>query len=912
MREFLDPSAYFFSWYAVPVVVVGALNWALGFATWRRERGSLPSVTLLLMTLAIGVWLIGLGGANSTHDPDVALVWAKISMLGTVFVPVCAFIHAASGSSKLHMMRAGIIIGVVVSSAFAVIGLSTDLLLGGIQHYFWGYYPIYGPAGWILIPYYGLFFVAGGALYRVGQQTTQSVTHRKRMKLRLAALLTALPATVDFLPTMHVGVYPFGYAFILGYVSIATYIIWRYRMIDITPALAARQIIDTMSEGLLVTDRDGTVRVANESAQAVWELNRSLVGLSFAELDARWGDGALERLRDPEREHELEVIHGGPDRASRAAILSSSKLRDHLGEWVGTVFIIHDITERWRSEERFRSLVQNASDLITVISPDTTVLYQSPAARRILGYDPEELVAAKLVDFVHPDDRAQFVATLGDLMMKPAGTITGEARVRESDGAWRHLEFIGSDQCANPAIGGLVLNVRDMSERKRLEEQLREQALHDPLTRLANRTSFGDRLDHALARRSRSRTQVAVLFMDLDNFKGINDRFGHMSADQLLVQMAERLTGCLRPGDTLARLGGDEFAVLLEDVGSVEDATAVAERVLEALDLPFDLDGKDLLVRASIGIAVTEDKQEPDAQALLGRADIAMYVAKAQGKGCSRVFERSMETSLVERLELLADLPRALDRNEFVLQYQPMVLLQSGKLSGIEALMRWNHPQRGLMPPVEFIPLAEESGAILRLGKWVLVEACRQAAAWYTRYPSGGDWSMSINVSVKQLQDPAFTGEVAQALKESGLDPHRLILEITESVVMQDAASMMDRLQALKALGVRLAIDDFGTGYSSLSYLRGFPFDLLKIDKSFIDDVGSVVSQKQLTKAIIGLGKTLNLELVAEGIEQAAQLSQLQSMECELGQGFLFAEPMDVAAVEDMLASLAEQPDAAA
>jgi EAL domain-containing protein (putative c-di-GMP-specific phosphodiesterase class I) len=289
-----------------------------------------------------------------------------------------------------------------------------------------------------------------------------------------------------------------------------------------------------------------------------------------------------------------------------------------------------------------------------------------------------------------------------------------------------------------------------------------------------------------------------------------------------------------------------------------------------------------------------------------------MYVAKAQGKGCYRVFEPSMQVSMMERLELLADLQRALDRDEFVLQYQPMVLLQSGKLSGMEALVRWNHPRRGLMPPLEFIALAEESGAILRLGTWVLTEACRQAAAWHTQYPSGDDWSMSVNVSVKQLQNSAFAGEVARSLKESGLDPHLLILEITESAMMQDAASMMKRLQELKALGVRLAIDDFGTGYSSLSYLREFPFDLLKIDKSFIDDVGTLADHKELTRAIIGLGKTLDLELVAEGIEHADQLSRLQSMDCELGQGFLFAKPMDVAAVEDLLASRAGQSEAAA
>jgi diguanylate cyclase (GGDEF)-like protein/PAS domain S-box-containing protein len=911
VNAFFDPSVYFFSWYAVPVVSVGALNWALGVATWRRERGSAISVTLLLMTLSIGVWLIGLGGANSTHSPDVALIWVKISLLGTVFVPVCAFTQAASGSSKLRVMRGGVVIGVLVSSCFAALVLSSDLLLDEVHHYFWGYYPIYGPAGQALIPYYGIFFVAGAALYRMGHQTTQSVTNRKRMKLRLAALLVALPATVDFLPTMHVGVYPFGYVFILGYVSIVTYYVWRYRIVDITPALAARQIIDTMAEGLIVADRDGTVRVANGAAQGVWGMSRSMVGLSVAELDTNWGGGALERLRDPEQEHELEVVQGGSDGSSHAAILSSSKLRDHLGEWVGTVFIIHDITERWRSEERFRSLVQNASDLITVIRADTTVLYQSPAIRRVLGYDPEHFVGAKLVDFVHQDDRAQFVATLGDLMTKPAGTIMGEGRVHDSEGAWRHLEFVGSDQCANPAIGGLVLNLRDMSERRELEEQLRYQALHDPLTRLANRTSFADRLEHALARRVRSRTQVAVLFLDLDDFKAVNDRFGHTAGDLLLTQLAERVTGCLRPGDTLARLGGDEFAVLLEDVGPPEDATAVAERVLAALSLSFDLDGKELLAGASIGIALTELEAAVDAETILRRADIAMYVAKVHGKGSYRVFQASMETSVVERLELLADLPRAVQQEEFILHYQPIFLLKHGGLFGVEALVRWQHPRRGLVQPDEFIPLAEESGAILPLGLWVLRQACAQAVRWQQKYPSSPRWTMSVNVSAKQLDSPLFAQQVSSILADTRLEPSRLVLELTESVMMYDIDLMLKRLGELKAVGVGLAIDDFGTGYSSLSYLRQFPFDLLKIDKSFIDDMGTIVTEKEVAKAIIEMGRTLDLEVVAEGIERGEQLSRLQALDCELGQGFLFAKPMEGHDIEKLFERSGAQVDAA-
>jgi diguanylate cyclase (GGDEF)-like protein/PAS domain S-box-containing protein len=564
-----------------------------------------------------------------------------------------------------------------------------------------------------------------------------------------------------------------------------------------------------------------------------------------------------------------------------------------------------------QSEERFRSLVQHASDLVTVIDADTTITYQSPSIERLLGYRPEDVLGMRLSALVHTDDVARVLAVLHDTITNGRGVAVAEARIRHRDGSWRHVEFIGTDQFQNQAIGGFVLNIRDVTERKLLEEQLRYQAMHDPLTKLANRTRFADRLEHALARATRAGHPVAVLFMDLDNFKGVNDSLGHSAGDALLSQVAGRVQACLRPGDTVARLGGDEFAVLLEDTASAAEATAVTERIFDAMAAPFDIEGKELAVRASVGIAVGGADSARDADALLRDADVAMYVAKSHGKNCYRLFESGMKASMMERLELMADLQRALDRDEFVLRYQPVILLEGGSLSGVEALVRWQHPSRGLLPPAEFIPLAEETGAIIGLGRWVLAEACRQAVDWRTRYPGGTDWTMSVNVSVKQLQSTAFVGEVAQVLRESGIDPHLLILEVTESVMLHDAAAMLARLRELKDLGVRLAIDDFGTGYSAMSYLRQLPFDLLKIDKTFIDNIASVSHQKELTRAIIELGKTLGLELVAEGIEHGEQLSRLQSMRCDLGQGFYFAEPLDSASVEELLRSLPARSDAA-
>jgi len=918
MDAFFDASSYEFSWFAVPVIVVGGLNWVLGTITLWRERASAPSLSLLFMTLVIGIWLLGLGGGYLAVDEGVARAWIAFSMIGTVLVPVGSLLHAAVGSGRLRALRAAVLAGVVCSLVLVVLALATDWLIADVHAYFWGYYPLYGPLGPVLMGYYAASFVIGGLIYRSGERDAKSATGRGRMRLRRLALAVAIPASIDFLPTMHVGVYPFGYAFILAYISISATSISKYRLVDITPALAAKQIIDTMTEGLLVVDRDGVVRVANDAARATWSMSRSLVGMNYAELDARWSQDCLGALLDPSRESEREVTYYGPDGEQRTVEVSSSRLRDHRGEWVGTVYIVHDITERWRaelavrqSEERFRSLVQHASDLITVIDPDTTVRYQSPAVERILGYPADMVLGLKLIEGVHDEDKSRFVAAISDLISKPDTTVTGEGRVRDRSGEWRYLEFTGTDQRDHPAIRGIVLNVRDVTERKMLEEQLRHQALHDPLTQLANRTRFTDRLEHAVARSARTDRELAVLFMDLDNFKGINDSLGHTAGDMLLVQVAERLTQCLRPGDTVARLGGDEFAMLLEDVHGLDDVTDIAGRILEALHEPFALDGKEVVVRGSIGVAVSGSGMRYDAGGLLRDADIAMYVAKSHGKNCFRVFEPTMQVSMMERLELLADLPRALEERQFILHYQPMFEIESGQLVGVEALIRWQHPRRGMIPPAEFIPLAEESGAILSIGAWVLEMACRQGADWQRKFPTGPDWTISVNVSVKQLQSAGFVHEVEHALRESGFAPERLILEITESVMMQDVTSMLKRLHELKELGIRLAIDDFGTGFSSLSYLRDFPFDLLKIDKAFIDDLGMAHDGRDLTHAIVELGKTLDMELVAEGIERGDQLARLQGMECDLGQGFYFARPMERSGVEALLRSLSEGSQAA-
>jgi diguanylate cyclase (GGDEF)-like protein/PAS domain S-box-containing protein len=609
------------------------------------------------------------------------------------------------------------------------------------------------------------------------------------------------------------------------------------------------------------------------------------------------------RSPGPAATYEVELVGFAGTR--RTVLVLGSASYEGSGSPLAALGTMTDITDRKLAEralkatsERFKSLVQNASDLIMVVDTDGKFLYASPSMERLLGDGAGSLRGGKLTALLHPDDARSAHDFIGEATLR-GKTAPFEARLRHCDGSWRVFEFVGADQRPNPSIGGFVLNAPDVTERRELEEQLRHQAFHDPLTGMANRTRLRDRLEHALGRASRLGQDVALIFMDLDDFKAVNDGYGHNVGDAALQCVATRVLDCLRPGDTAARLGGDEFAIVLEDSG-ITDGTRIAERIIEALAAPLDVVDEGLVVRASMGITVSAVSGY-DADDLLRNADIAMYAAKSSGKARYEAYQPAMRSLLLERFTLLRDLERAIEQRELVVEYQPLIELDTRQIVGFEALVRWNHPRLGRLPPADFIGLAEESGLIVPLGSYVLEEACSQARRWQLTYPIEPPRSMSVNVSVKQLLHSDLLQTVQRVLAKTGLPPEELVLEVTESVMLDDTQSVIDLLHVIRRHGVRIAIDDFGTGYSSLSYLSRFPFDILKIDKSFIDQTRASEREGFLARAIIDIGKMFAVEVVAEGIEDVLELNQLKEFECKIGQGFLFAMPSPPAVIDDML-----------
>ncbi len=557
--------------------------------------------------------------------------------------------------------------------------------------------------------------------------------------------------------------------------------------------------------------------------------------------------------------------------------------------------------DQHESEARFAALVRKSSDLVTIADPYGVIQFVSPAVQNMLGYEPDSLHQTPLLALLHPEDQHRGRDFFRDTLRDAGATAAIEWRMRCRDGSWLHVETVASNLRSDPLVQGIVLNSRNVSERRALEEQLRQLAFQDSLTRLANRVLFRDRVQHALERAQRSGQPVAVMFLDLDNFKTINDSLGHGEGDRLLVATARQLVRHTRASDTVARLGGDEFTLLLPEIKRSEDAAIVAERIQANLSQPLNLGGHEVFVTPSIGIAVFP-KDGEDAETLLKNADMAMYLAKRQGRNLYRFYDATLNEAAIKRLTMENQLRKAIERNELSLHYQPQLDLPRSCICGVEALVRWTNELLGTVSPAELIPLAEETGLIVPIGEWVLRAACRQAKAW--RVAGIGLERIAVNISVLQFVQPGFTGLVAQILTETGLEPEVLELEITESLLMKDPEGALHTLRTLKSLGVQLAIDDFGTGYSSLSRLKQLPLDRLKIDKVFVRDVNSQPNDAAIATAVIAMAGSMGLRVIAEGVENEAQLRFLESKHCNEIQGYYLSRPLPTAEMTAMLREL--------
>ncbi len=677
---------------------------------------------------------------------------------------------------------------------------------------------------------------------------------------------------------------------------------------DLVGAQADVRLTETTDDGTVVvasTDLGTTWQLTSETCEWLAESAATSMRTNIADVPVSVRDD----LRLQAGESVLALPLSGRDKMRGQLVICSpvsvpaeligslEALAAQISLAVDGASLAEDLHRR-RSEARFRSLVAHSSDLITVLDAEGVVKYQSPSIERVLGYGTDEIEGTHFDNLLSTTDSPRLAQVLTGIGQGHLEAHTIECSLKHRDGRWLQFEVQHTDLLHDEHVQGIVLNARDVSERKAFENQLAHQAFHDPVTNLANRALFSDRLQHALTRSQRTDSIVAVMFIDLDDFKTVNDSLGHPAGDVVLQEIAARLTDTIRPTDTVARFGGDEFAVLLDGVTDSQDAADAAVRIVRAVERQIEVDGKQVYPRCSIGICLARPgTAAADAEELLRNSDVAMYMAKRDSKGSYRVFEPTMHERVLERLELRSDLHHAVKSNELVVYYQPVVRLNQNDIYGVEALLRWNHPTRGVMLPDQFIPLAEETGLIIPIGRWVLNVACRDGAIIHKHFPKNEPLTISVNLSVRQLQSDTIVADVQQALDSSGLPPVSLVLEITESVMLADTDLAVRRLQELKQLGVRLAMDDFGTGYSSLSYLGRFPVDILKMDRSFL----ASRNNDALATAIIALGENLTLEVIAEGIEQPEQALWLKDVGCELGQGFHFARPMTDGALLEFL-----------
>ncbi len=777
----LDTASYAYNPYALPLFVCAFITLFLGFVIVIRDRGSRVGLIHFVETIAISIWFVGFGFAYLATDVSVADDWFRMGYLGIAFIPVLTLQFACSVVGSRAGLNGLLWLGWVAAIGFATAALFIPAFLGTPYHYWWGYYVRSTFYSALYIPFILVFFaVALRQFHRRYRSTHPSSNAGRWTKLFLISFSLGSLGMFDLVPSFGVPLYPFGYIPTISGILFAAYITLRHRLMDITPEFAARQIVETVSDGLLLLDREGVMRVANETL--------------------------LNMIRLPK-----EAIIGKVIPAHLRKLLS----RQELGSIQAGV----------------------------------------PMHNREIEY-------------------------------------------QRHDGSMMILSFaVSVIRGPGHRVDAYVCAVRDVTEQKRTDQRVRFLAYYDNLTGLPNRQQFQDRLRSALNRAAKQQRQVALLFLDLDRFKRINDTLGHALGDALLQAVAGRIINCVRKmrtgnhadEDTVARLGGDEFIVGLYDLECQDDATRVAERILASIADPMRLDQQEITVTASLGISIFPE-DGADAETLLKNADVAMYRVKELGGNDLFFYDRSRSAKPVHQPSLEHRLRSALENGHLSLHYQPVVATHTGQTVSVEALLRWHDPEHGPVSPDRFIAIAEESGLILPIGMWVLQQACAQARAWQD---AGMPFSqVAVNVSARQFHDRDLVGSVRDALDAAGLKADRLDLELTECTVMQDTLHTRRTLEDLRAMGARLSIDDFGTGYSSLGYLRRFPIDALKIDRSFVHDIGTARDNGAIVAAIVALARSLKIGVIGEGVETEEQRAFLQLHGCKLAQGYYYCQPL--------------------
>lgn len=873
----------------------------LGFLVAVRRRGLSSAVAFQWMTVAIGLWQFSFALMLASSNPGTAEFWGRLGCVAATLIAPALYHFTCLSLGIVKRRRVALYASWTAAVLTAVLLASTDILVSGVREFSWGFYPKAGPWGWVFALLYTAALAANLFEYwREFGQITNSRAHELRVRAWLIAFTLPVLACVDLLPAFDVAIFPLGMVPVVIFLFVSVQVLKKYWLVSITPSFAAREIVSTMADGVIVVDSAGRIQVVNEAL-------RSLIGYQEDDLTGQSlhlfldpettlaDDSALRRTLSGARLPDRETVFKAKDGQPVDVSISISRVNDGATV-VGAVIIVRDIRERKEAEEilraserRYRDLFERNLAGVFRTASDGTILNCNDACARIFGYSTrEELLKRNAADFY--EDPSVRTALLADLVV--TGFLTGrELCLTRADGqrVWvlENVSLLQTGKDLPPVIEGTMVDITDL---KNAHEKIEHQAFHDVLTGLPNRKLFADRLSVAMVHARRSSKLLAVLFIDIDRFKVINDTHGHDAGDDVLLTVAERLRIGLRAGDTVARIGGDEFAVLVTELRDSDDAARIAEKLLQSIIQPIEGQGRTFHVSASIGIALCPIDGE-DAETLLKNADGAMYRAKEAGRNTYQLCTQELKDRATHRLSLESNLRAALSRSEFLLHYQPVIDTNLDCIVAVEALLRWQHGN-SLLAPDTFIPLAEESNLIVPIGEWVMAQAFRQLRLW--NKAGFRELRLIVNLSARQFQQAGLITMIDRIIDETGADPSRIEMEITESTAMLQGERTISVLQEIRDRGFTVSVDDFGVGYSSLNYLKRFPVDAVKVDRSFVRDLSAEAGDSAIVDAVLAIARSLRLRVIAEGVETPEQFHLLKEKGCVEFQGYLFSRPLPV------------------